>query len=904
MNIFTFRVISPPALLLAFWLPLSLWGADESPEKLKDELAQLTTQLSDNTLTAPQAQRMLAVCEQLIAANLDQLPADSFTAKSTDASTAPDKQVKADDLSSAARKLLEQQQVDILDWMEAACRIMLQWQVPQDIPYVEYPAGRVLPRHTERLADILHRCESHLKVALPLIQELRRYLEWYSADDWYQRYGATGFYDCVVQLQRRIILADAMWCYYSCAWQTCTSGADLSADSPSDSQSIVEPLQASLHRLEDITESLDAEGSSGLIYRLWRIRLATRLAHYVLLSGDTREKYRDYAQRQTQLLRRTPLSADTEYELRFEALRRGDKNQPDIAELRRSLQSQKDWLISHKEQLTNYPEKLLHLTLLEYHLGFRADISLKEFFPSLRDLAGQFPQLRQPVQTLIAEYAAAEFTAGHPDTFTRAWDDSTILNLADYYQTTSPADYELAAAVYDSFLAGRDAGNEHFPLVLYEAGLCHYQLSRQSQDPNTIARQTVSAIDCWLRLADDFSAWSAVDDPRHISAAAAAALSAQLAYHLFLADELKYGDLARRSLTCLVGRIADDSAEPVGPYAETPAARQYRYYLAAVLLQQGQFDQAARLFAAVPDDDSHKSDARFYAIICQLRQAERDNPPLHAIKEHYQQLGDELGKIIADDSAHPLAVKAVSLLVQKYQQLLLPAPALKLIADTMSSRLRDEQLSVLGLQLLQQQRDNLLLLHAQSRQSELLSLLDAAEPLARKIYESFSQPPEDRQLSLAWRTYLEVLTLAAIAHLDHSDVLMEKLRRAERLLNQVALVEQSANNLWLVRCRALLAFARRDYSASRSLWYAIRGSAGASDPASRYYWWESRYFGLRCLLEQGDSQSVAHTIDVLLKSRPEGPGPWENRLVALRQLAQDPPSRENLADTAKISAPH
>jgi len=904
MNIFTIRVILLPAILFSFILPISLWGADEKAVKLKDELVGLTSQMTENTLSAPQAQRMLAIYEQLISSNSDQWRTDYLAEKSTDANTAPDNQVKAGELSPAARKMLEEQQVEILDWMEGACRIMLQLQAPGHLPYVEFPAGKVLAQHAERLADILRRCDSHLKVACPLIEELRRYLEWYQADDWYQRYGATGFYDRVIQLQRHIDLARSMWCYYSCGWESYKNGTGLSADSPADQRKIIDRLKASLRRLEDITERLNPEESAGLIYRLWQIRLAGRLAWCGSVSAGAREKYQDYARRQTELLLQNPLPADMEYELRFEVLRGLGRNQADITEIRRSFQREKDWLISRKEKVTNYPEKLLNLILLEYHLCFRADISIKDFFPRLRDLAVQYPQLQQPVKTLIAEYAAEEFAAGDADSFARAWDDFTILTLADYYKTSSPAVYELASAVYESFLASRSAGNGHFPQVLYEAGLCHYQLSRGSLDPNTIAEQTVSAINCWHRLADDFTDWFGVEDPQNVSAAAAAVLSAQLAYHLFLADELKYGELARQTLTSLVGQIADGSTSPIGPYAETSAARQYRYYLAIVLQAEGQYKQAAEMFAAVPDDDPHKEGGRFYSIICQLRQCERDNPPLDKLKEHYQRLNDELIKIIAHDNANPLAVKTVSLLVQKYQELHLPEPAMKLICDILPGKLRDGQLPALGLQLLQQQSQRMLLLHAEGKESELLLLLAVAEPLAQKIYETFSQGPDDRQLPFAWRIYLEVLSLAALTDLSHPGELNENIRKADQLLKQEKLAEPSANNLWLVRCRALLAFARGDYSASRDLWYTIRGSAASSDPASRYYWWESRYFGLRCLWEQGGSKEVAHTIDVLLKSRPEGPGPWKSRLIALQQLAQNRTTKENFSDAAKIHSPN
>jgi hypothetical protein len=84
-----------------------------------------------------------------------------------------------------------------------------------------------------------------------------------------------------------------------------------------------------------------------------------------------------------------------------------------------------------------------------------------------------------------------------------------------------------------------------------------------------------------------------------------------------------------------------------------------------------------------------------------------------------------------------------------------------------------------------------------------------------------------------------------------------------------------------------LTFARGDYGDSQQLWYRIRRSTEkATDETMRYYWWEARYFGLCCMPASGDPQNVAHTIDVLIRSRPDYSGPWIERLKLLRQQAR------------------
>ena len=81
-------------------------------------------------------------------------------------------------------------------------------------------------------------------------------------------------------------------------------------------------------------------------------------------------------------------------------------------------------------------------------------------------------------------------------------------------------------------------------------------------------------------------------------------------------------------------------------------------------------------------------------------------------------------------------------------------------------------------------------------------------------------------------------------------------------------------------------FYRGNYTESRQLWHRIRNStAETSSDEGRYYWWESRYFSLRCLLAQGQSEEVTHVIDVLLRSTGDYNGPWLKRLQQLRQKA-------------------
>ena len=119
------------------------------------------------------------------------------------------------------------------------------------------------------------------------------------------------------------------------------------------------------------------------------------------------------------------------------------------------------------------------------------------------------------------------------------------------------------------------------------------------------------------------------------------------------------------------------------------------------------------------------------------------------------------------------------------------------------------------------------------------------------------------------------------------------LTEARSLIERAGRTEGALNQLWLVRCRALLAFAEGRFQKSQELWYRIRQSVQDNQDAekemSQYHWWEARYFGLRCLLERGQSEQVRHVINVVLRTHPDYQGPWRMRLEQLKIQQQPQP---------------
>jgi len=828
------------------------------------------------------------------------------------------------DLPGPLQTMIEQGKTGLLDEILTTAQTMLAQQAPDLFMPVEFFSADAAAGSAEELAHLLDKTSSYLKIAEGAITDLHHYLDWYPDNDWSRRFGDNGFYDHLCQLRQSLILTKAMLSYYQAGLRRYESdgGKDVVTKNDPDLelkqsfQELTELHNSSGHLFvyngkdqtqdstQDPTQDQDRgqaqaepnDITAGLVnLRFWLVRLARSLA-------CDEPKYLDQFRQYLNLSIQLPTSAELGYEIRLESLHYTVLTNDDVNATESRIRKLEKWLKAIEQQIENYPVKLLQLYLLEYKLCKPYGKSMQSIFGRLAALAQQYPQLCPTVSTFIAGCLHEPFiTATETDQFTRDWSDFDLLALGRYYQTTRPRAggpsvkdcCDLAIRLYESVLRSRASKNPHYPQVLYDLALCHYQLAehyRQLDDDENAVKETIMAINNWDRLAREFPAWSASGDSEQISSAEAARLGGSLSYNLFVTDPERYGDLARRTLATFVGQIKPGQAVPDGPFAQTDAAKQYRYHYGMTLRQGEHYEQAADMFAAVDDDDPHKFAARYWAIHCRYYHYQNDNSPTAPANINQQCIG-ELTALIEDNPADPLTINATLLLTHIFQQEERISTAIEVVGKALQVHPDSAQLIVTALNLLQRQQADLLSLHAlgPSRKEELIRHLTNSLPLAQKISRSLKPDVNDEQTILASRVFLEQVTLASVTFVENPRPrdFDQMLQEADALMTQLEQYPVLKRSLWLIRCRALLTFARGDYGDSQQLWYRIRRSTEkATDETMRYYWWEARYFGLCCLPAGGDLQNTAHTIDVLIRSRPDYTGPWIERLKLLRQQAQ------------------
>lgn len=199
------------------------------------------------------------------------------------------------------------------------------------------------------------------------------------------------------------------------------------------------------------------------------------------------------------------------------------------------------------------------------------------------------------------------------------------------------------------------------------------------------------------------------------------------------------------------------------------------------------------------------------------------------------------------------------------------------------------------MKILQEQRPTVLQLFAEKNNSELTNTLTQMIPTAKMAYqvlhsESTPQNPSWQQQKVAaTRNYLELLCMAAVIASDQKEnhalpPLPRLVSRADTIIETVKQDPDYVNQVWLVRCRAMLAFVQGQFKQSRQLWHRIRSAmAGKKNDQEEYFWWESRYFSLRCLMQLNRSGEAGHVIEVLLCSHPNETSPWIARLKQLTE---------------------
>ena len=807
--------------------------------------------------------------------------------------------------------------------MARSCGARLTLQAWQLSRQVDLFPRRLADRAAAELAELLGQIAADIAAADETVEQLQRYLQWYPETNWQQRFGESGFYDQLGQVGQTLDLYECLVCYYRvCVTDHFGAGNAQSAG-----------------RVDDLGRALTtvtgfADGNRQPTLKLWQIRLMRRLGRedpdYI---SQTRRLITDI------LLTRPP--ARLQFDVRFEALRcAADAAKPNRGNLSLQLQQLKDWINANRNELSDYPDILLQLALFEIKSDPQANRRAV-----LGSLAGQHESLAQRIDELLAVYLEDDLAeAADYEQVLAGLSTGEMLTLVRHWQSAERPDWAGALDICRRLLQSRPASDTDYGQVLYQAGSCHQQLALSASEPGT-TEHMIAAIEYWRRLAREVPGWSSPSDPQRINAKQAATHAAALVCRLFATDRDEFGTLGCAVLGTLVGDIDPNGApaEPVGLWAATASAQGYRYHYGCVLQAVGRYGQAAAMFAAVPADDPEKAAADYYAVVCRLKQNDAPGQRqqyvgrLTELVQSYQRLPDQA-------AVRPLASKAVLLLAQlnleapggqvepclnvldhhaelwasgsgdpadraaalllrtqAYRQLGKTESALQALADDPATATADQSLLAVCLNVMADQRANLMTLHSGGEGAQLAQALALSLPLARGVYESVGPNAVDGLSPAAARRYLELLSLAAatVAECEGSNrqfdsplpPLDQLITAAQSAFDDLGQQTDQPVSLWQIRCRALLGYARGDWAGSRGNWYLIRrATESRKGHDMRYYWWESRYFGLTCLLRQGEADQVAHAIDVLTRSRSDYNGPWLARLKSLRQTALSTPT--------------
>ena len=740
-------------------------------------------------------------------------------------------------LSEAAEQMVAQSDPAPLEQNSAQIQASLEqtaWQLSLQMEFTRDP---VASRAAIELSELLANADVSVDAAQADLGAITAYLDAYPHDDWPERFGGTGFYTRIMQLARAERLLRALLTYHS-AVITVYHNEPLA----------IESLEQSRQQLRDmVSESSSYAGGHG---RLWLLRITHLLAQHqreCLTEGHE----------QIESLLETPLPTDLEFEVRFEALRNAAMTKystRDTANLR-------SWITAHRGSITDPAARSLQVTMFQAHHAASTAGAIALY----RALAVQYPQLKPDIGRLLVGYHAKTLADDVQLDAASAMNDFELIALKQHYQSCSPPQYYHAGRLCEAFLSTRSADNLNYGDFLYDAGRCRRYLIRGIGDDNDIA-----AVTYFLRLAREF--------PHHPQAPQGAAEAAALAYDLFTSNAEQFADLALEALGTLVGQIEPGWTKPVGPFAQTAAARQFRYYYALTLQIARQYAKAAAVFATVGDDSPHQPTAHRQSLLlraqCQLDADPGDPNACLAL----------LDKLTSTDDPQALQLRA-----HAHVQLGQIAEAIALLRRGLAEIPQPNAALVsLCLNVLHRQFPVLLDLHARGRHQQLAHLLGESVSLIRIIDSKLPTAISDEITSQTSKTLLELLSLTAITITDHQPIgqlppLPEIFTQAHEVIETRALLKQHGNSMWLTRVRALLAFVAADYENSQQLWYRIRRATtgDAEDAATRYYWWQARYFGLRCLALQGQPEQAAHIIDVLNHSRPHQSSPWRTRLAEI-----------------------
>ncbi|MBN1844141.1 MAG: hypothetical protein JW810_00540 [Sedimentisphaerales bacterium] len=797
------------------------------------------------------------------------------------------------------------------------------------LDYAENPARA-------ELLDLVRQADESLQQARGLVDGALAYLDRYNQDDWHERFGANGFYQRLQRLRQTIVLFQAAEVYYRIRLSFFAASRQSPPDQASPGrQSFPDrstALQAGLLLIDQWLSKPPSFSLEPLDLSLWRMRLRRALAFidpdasppaaeddspHNPAGGTDGAGGAGLAERLEYLRWLDPHESAATGRLDRLVLETNQLHlwaSPDRADSRIQLQVAL-WLSivrQHRLQQTTRPRALRE----------RIFLSDRRYLEPLLDLAARDSQIRGQVESWIAARLAASIFQVASESDDADWpnllkdaDGSILLSLGRWFWTRRPPDWEAARRIYEVFLARETSRQpEQVAAALYYQGLCHRRLAErggqggqggQTDQDDTAASDPAAlghilkAIETWNDLAVRFPDWSneTPEAAAGQSALAAAVQSAALAYQLCSRDPERYRRLARETLEILVGRIDPQTGRIGGPFSQTDAARSYRYFYGHVLLLDGQFHQAADMFATVPAGDPHSAEARFWRVNCAVKAAPAGDGGSAGTVEDYQDWLTALNALRAEQPPDALRQRVENLLVELLSQPQRRPIALGRLGGILNCRPVCPALLQLTIRMLHEDRTEQQEMLAGEELTDLQRLIERNLPVARQAYglirEQAADPtgptdPADAVLNTAAaQSYLETLCLAAELATPQTPcggmTWLQICQAAQELLEEAAPESEKALEIWPVRCRARLEYARQRYESSRSLWHRIRQATQSSPlAANQYYHWEARYYSLLCLAALDRQDQVNHAVEVLLGSSPKPAGPWIDRITQLK----------------------
>lgn len=762
------------------------------------------------------------------------------------------------------------------------------------------------------LAAVLKEAAGQLAAAEGAVWDVLGVLDWYEGEDWDERFGRTGFYDQVRGLERRVALARVMYAYYDARCAELGEAVQGRNEGRGGEE---------LGVLEGWLAAGQWTGDARGFLELWRARLGR-------VTGDARGR-----QRAKEGLRDAlggSVSAGLEFALRLEGLRLrgaerigGGQEEGLLAEGERL----RAWVGQRKNDLGNAAGALQELALWESGTrqevmagaaGRRADQRIylvdRSYLRPVEELVESAPERLPEVEALVGARLAAAVEAcergpakasGEWARLLREANGVELLGLARHYGTVKPARWERAAGAYEAFVARGTKGQAPWKQALYDLGECYYAMwleGQGRQEPNAV-RHGEAAVKCWVRLAREYGDHGrGVSEPQAggTSVQRAAIRAAEAAERLWRGPDAKrFGALAKEAVGVLVGGIDRKSGAVAGPFAQTPAAREKRFLYGLVLEGLGEYGEAARWFEAVEAGRAEKAAARLGAVRCRMSAwsgGERKGLGEGERAATYQAAVRELEELRREEPNSPAAQAAVGWEAEAYRRLGRRDAAVRVLKEGLERGWPGSKWYEVTLEVLGEREEELVRGYAPGERlaadgwaRELGEAIALAEWLAGRCEQGDRGGNERCDPVRVAQVELSLVSWGAVAAGEEEGSLnrAELLRRGQAVLKGLERQGGAWESLWCVRCRARLALAAGEYEASRQLWYELRGrlEGGEGTGTDSEWWWEARYFGLRCLAEQGRREEAAHAAEVLLRSGVDGQSPWVERIKRLKTAA-------------------